>query len=260
MKKALSLVFMLMFAVGCATTTKHFSVTVDPPGALITVIPGGDEPEQKLRSPAKVAVPVPDDPNLATQGRIEVTRDSYKTKIIRLAAVEPGDVINIKLEKLVHYLLKYRMLSPIPADVIGYRDRTIAVVFTPGERNFEMKLDNLTRKPLRILWDQAEYTDYVNRRHRIMYEGIRPQDRNNAIPPEVIAPGGSVQHVIVPVDAMVYSREKKGYDTKLLFPVDSDSALALKGRTVSLFLPVEVERAIIPDYNFRIQIVDVVKE
>jgi hypothetical protein len=250
---------MAVLATGCATVEKRFTVIVEPPDAVITVIPGGDGPERKFSSPADVTVSIPTDPDLAAASRVEVTRELYKPKTVSIAGIEEGYVMRIKLEKLVHYLLKFRLLAPAPSDDLRYRDREIAAAFTPGERQFDLDLTNYSGKTIRILWDRAEYTDYVNKQHRIMHSGVRPQDRNNAIPPETVQPGGSVQRSIMPVSAVVYSKEKKGYDTKPLFPVDNDRAVALKGRRIYLFLPIEVDRAIIP-YNFKFEISEVTKE
>ena len=53
--------------------------------------------------------------------------------------------------------------------------------------------------------------------------------------------------------------ERKGYDMRPLFPLESDDAAGLKGKSVILFIPVEINRQIIP-YNFKIEITDSVKE
>jgi hypothetical protein len=64
----------------------------------------------------------------------------------------------------------------------------------------------------------------------------------------------------MPENSIAYSGEKKGYVVKPLFVLDSDRALSLKGKTVSIFLPVAIDGAMIPDYNFRIKIEDVIKD
>jgi hypothetical protein len=259
MKRLLVLACVLLIATGCTTVTKRFSVVVEPPDAEITVISGGDQPEQKFRSPADITVSIPKDPDLAARSRMEVRREAYKPKIVGLAGIEEGHVVTIKLEKAVHYRLTFRLISPALSEDLRYRDRIVSVAFTVGERQFEMNLENLTRKDLKILWDRTEYTDFVNRQHRLMHSGVRPQDRNNPVAPQAVPAGGSLQQAVMPTSAIVYSREKKAYETKPLFPLDSDTALALKGRTFYLFLPIEMDRQIIP-YNFKFQITDVIKE
>lgn len=260
MKKLFVLACVLVIAAGCATEVKkRFSVVVEPPDAEITVIPGGDRQEQKFRSPADITVYIPRDPELAARSRMEITREAYKPKVVGLGSIEEGHVVTIKLERTVHYLLKFRLLSPALSEDLRYRDRIISAAFTVGERQFEMNIENLTQKEIKILWDRTEYTDVVNRQHRLMHSGVRPQDRNNPVAPQAIPAGGSLQQAAMPASSVVYSREKKAYETKPLFPLDSDTALALKGRTLYLFLPVEMDRQIIP-YNFKFQVTDVIKE
>ena len=58
---------------------------------------------------------------------------------------------------------------------------------------------------------------------------------------------------------MFSCRSRKSYDIRPLFPLESAVAAELKGRAVILFIPVEIDRQIIP-YNFKIEITDSVKE
>lgn len=259
MKRTLVCTCILAAVAGCATVEKRFTVVTDPPDAEITVISGGKEQERKLASPAKVTVRVPKDPELAADSRLEIKRDKYKTKIIGIAGIDEGQEVLVKLEKIVHYLLKVSLLSPQQSDDLKYRDQVLAASFAVQERRFEATFQNLSSKPLKILWDRASYTDYVNRQHRLMHEGIRPQDRNNTLPPQVIQPGETLKEGIIPITFVAYSPEKKAYVNKLIFPVDSDHAQALKGRTYYLFLPIDMDRQIIP-YNFKFQITDAIKE
>jgi hypothetical protein len=259
MKRFLIIACTLAAITGCASGKKHFTVVTEPPDAEIIVIPGGNEPEQKLAAPAKVTVRIPSNPRLAANSRMEVKRDKYKSKIVSLEHIDEGQEVKVKLEKIVHYLLKFTLLSPQHSDNLTYRDRVLAASFSVRERQFEMTLQNLSPKPLKILWEQASYTDHVNRQHRLMHGGVKMQDRSNPIPPQVIKPGETLTQGIAPVSLVTYSPEKKSYENKILFPVDSDLAQALKGRVYYLFLPVEMDRQIIP-YNFKFQITDAIKE
>lgn len=259
MKKFLIIACAFAALTGCATTEKRFTVVTEPPDAEITVISGGEGPEKKLMAPAKVTVRIPKDPDLAARSRMEIKRDKYKTKIVNLASIDNGQEVRVRLEKLIHYLLKFSMLSPQQSNDLKYRDRLLAASFSVQERQFEVAIQNFSPKPLKILWEQASYGDYVNRQHRLMHSGVKMQDRSNPIPLQMIQPGEMLKQMIFPVDLVSYSQEKKAYENKILFPVDSDLAQALKGRVFYLFLPVEMDRQIIP-YNFRFQITDAIKE
>jgi len=264
MKRHLLFALALVLATGCSSTIqKNFKVVVDPPDADIRVIAGENLKEEKYRSPADVSAGLPAEPAIAAKARMEVSRESYKSRTIALRNIKDGDTITVKLEKivqsLVHYHLKYRMIGPSVSEEIKFSDRMIAVQFTVDERRFQMKLDNLAQNPLKILWDQAEYRDVNNRSSRLMHPGIPFQDRNNPLPAQPLPAGGSLQEAVMPVSLVGFSQEKKTYESQPLFPIDSDAAQGLKGRVFYLFIPIEVDRQIIP-YNFKIQITEVVKE
>jgi hypothetical protein len=133
------------------------------------------------------------------------------------------------------------------------------VAFTVGEQSFNMRFDNLSNRDVKILWERAAYSDVNNQTHRIMPSTVRFPDRNNPIPDQIVLARSSVQEAVIPITNVFLSQAKKGYDIHPLFPLNSDLAAGLKGRSFNLFIPVEVDRAIIP-YNFSIAITDAVKE
>jgi hypothetical protein len=94
---------------------------------------------------------------------------------------------------------------------------------------------------------------------RVILSRINLENRGNRIPPQTIPVGGSLQESILPENAITYTGKEKGYVVKPLFELNSDSALSLKDKTVSIFLPVVLDGALIPDSNFKIKIEDVIK-
>jgi hypothetical protein len=68
-----------------------------------------------------------------------------------------------------------------------------------------------------------------------------------------------VDEAVTPINNVHLAQQKKGYVVSPLFPLESEDAAALKGKSVILFIPVEINRQIIP-YNFKIEITDSVKE
>lgn len=260
MKRYLIVACVLLLTAGCASgTKKRFTVMTDPSDAVIRVVSGSSLSEDTYRSPAKISVRLPKDSVLLARNIIEVSRDLYKTRKIQLRDIRDDEVLTIKLDKLVRYALKYRLLGPAQSDVLAFQDTLIAVSFTVSEQSFQMNLRNLARQDLKILWDRADYTDVFNRQHRLMHSGIKYQDRGNLIPAQMVPAGGSVQEAVIPVGSVFYSQETRRYELKPLFTLDSEAASDLKGRVFYLFLPVEVNRQIIP-YNFKIQITEAVKQ
>ena len=260
MKKYVLFAITLVFATGCASgVKKSFTIMADPPDVRIKVVSGKNLKTQSFRSSDRITVRVPEERRLQAKTYVEVSKDTYKPKKISLRSIKNGQVLNVKLEKEFQYHLKCRLLSPRKTQSLEFRDKAISVSFDIGEQAFQMNLTNQSPYTLKILWNSAEYTDVFNRQRRLMHSGVRYQDRNNPIPVQKIPPYGSVEQAIVPINSVVYDRAKKQYDLKQLFPLDSSDAVALKGRAFYLFIPMEIDRQIIP-YNFKVHIADVVKQ
>jgi hypothetical protein len=229
---------------------------VDPPDAQIEVTGQGDTPGKSYHSPALISVPTDKAP--AAQGRLVITRKDYKTMVLMLSSVR-GDSLRINLQKAFRYRLKYSLVGPAKSADLTFRDKIVAVTIVPREKNFDLKIENLTQKPISILWDSADYTDVRDQSHRIFPSTVKMENKGDRIPPHTIPIGGSLQVAVTPEDSISYAGTK-GYVVKPLFVLDSDSAPSLKDKTVSIFLPVAIDGAIIPNYMFKIKIEDVIKE
>ena len=259
MKTSLILILALALftAVGCAPAVKQFTLIVDPPDAKIEVSGQGDPAGMPYRSPARISIPA--DQSVAAQSRIVISHKDYKTTVLQLKNMQGDRNIRIKLLKAVQYRLKYSLVGPVKSPDLIFRDNIVAVTIVPRDLNFDLKIENLAQKPIAILWDTADYTDVRYRSHKIYPSTIKAEERGGRIPAQTIQAGGSLQVSVTPVDSVSYAGEQ-GYVIKPLFDLDNDSALSLKGQTVSLFLPIQIDRAIIPDYNFKIKIEDVIRE
>jgi hypothetical protein len=264
MKRYAVAVLVAIMASGCSSAvTKSFKVFADPPDADIRVVAGLELKELKYRSPAAVTAEVPKDPALASKAYLEVSRDSYKPFTLALRDIRDGQTLNVRLEKIMQslfrYRLAYRLVAPAVSDTLQFRDTTIAVSFTVDDQSIQMRLTNLRDHEVKVLWDQAQFTDVNMQTSRLMHSGVHFQDRNNPIPDQVVPPRAAVQEGVFPINRVFFSQQKKAYETKPLFPVDTEAGAHLKGKTVNMFIPMEVDRAIIP-YNFKFEITDSVKE
>ncbi len=253
-----------VLATGCSSSvTKNFKVFVDPADAVIKVVSGTDLKERTYSPPAEVTADVPTDPALESKAVLEVQKENYKPKVIALKDVKTGETLNIRLEKiiqnLVKYRLNYRMTAPVASNELRFRDRVIAIAFSVGEQSFNMRFDNLSDREVKILWDRSEYSDVNNVTHRIMPSTVRFPDRNNPLPDQIVPAKSSMQEAVIPITNVFLSLQRKGYDIRPLFPLEGDQAAGLKGKSFNLFIPVEINRAITP-YNFKIEIVNAVKE
>ncbi len=259
MKRCVMVVLVAFVVSGCSSAvTKNFKVVVDPPDSVITVVSGPDLKEMKYRSPAIVTAKVPTGSALASKAVLDVRRDDYKPLVIPLRDIKDGQTLNIKLDPMFRYRLSYRLVSPAASDTLQFRDSTVAVSFAVSDKSFQFRFENLTAHPVKILWERAEYTDVNMQGHRLMHSGIRFQDRNVPIPDQIVPSHAVVQETVIPVSKVYIDQKKKTYDIQPLFVRDNSAAAGLKGQMINLFIPVEVNRAIIP-YNFKIEI-DSVKE
>ncbi len=250
-------------ASGCSSVVaKNFKVFAEPPDSAIRVVSGVELKERLYRSPAAITAGVPKDPALAAKAVLEVSRGNYQRKTILLRDINEGDTLNIKLEKLrdiVRYKLSYRLVGPVASQELRFRDKNISVSFAVNEQGFDMRFENVSPHGVKILWDRAEYTDVSRQTKRLMHSGVRFPDRNNPIPDQFVLSQSSVQENVIPISNVYMLPQRKGYDVRPLFTLDSDAAAGLKGKTIILFIPVEINRQIIP-YNFKIEITDAVKE
>ncbi len=257
MKKYFIIFWICLFASACSPSvvSKHFKVIADPPDSVIRVVFGPDQKEQKYSSPAAVTVDVPAEPTRSGREILEVSKDRYKPVTIALRHINEGDTIRVKLEKKLAYQLKYRLLAPIPSDDLSFQDKTISMTLAVGEIAFQLGLKNLSEHPLKLLWERAEYTDIHARRFRLMHSGVRYQDRNNPVPDQVVLSGKALQDTITPIEHVFVSPKTGKYEVKALLGHEGAGVSGLKGKTVTLFIPIEINRAIIP-YIFKIQIVE----
>jgi hypothetical protein len=261
-RSAAVLVALLVLTSACAgTMSKNFKVYTEPADAVVTVISGPDLRSVRYRSPAVVKAEVPNEPALAAKAVLEISRDSYITRIIALRDIENGQTLNIKLERSrqPRFRLVCRLVSPAQSETLQFRDKNLSVVFSVTDQAFQMQFENLTSAPVKILWAQAQYLDAREQPQALMHSGIRFQDRNNPIPDQIVQPKAVMQVAVFPIRNVVVTGGKPPYEIKRLIPIESDAAEGLKGKTLTVFLPIGINRAIIP-YAFKMQIVDVVQE
>jgi len=258
------LVLMVVLASACSNVvTKRFKVIADPPDAAIRVVSGVELKEMKYRSPATIVAEAPKNPALAAKAVLEVKKEYYEPVTMMLGDIKDNDTLTIKLEKIlrdiVRYRLSYQLIVPTVSPELQFRDKNIAVSFTITDTLFQMNFENISANDINILWERGEYTDVYNRTSRIMHSNIRFQDRNNAIPNQLVKSHSSLQEDVIPIKSVFMSAQKKTYDIRPLFQLESEDAGRFKGKSFNLFIPLEIDRQIIL-YNFRFEVTDSVRE
>lgn len=138
----------------------------------------------------------------------------------------------------------------------------VAWLYTPTQLAFS--LQNKTDHTVRIVWDDAAYIDPDGRSGRVMHTGVKYVDRNNSMPPSVVARRSTIEDIVVPVDNIGggVGSPLGWYTDPLLLPrylsgdATADDALANRDKTFSVLLPIQVED-VTNDYVFTFRVLDV---
>jgi hypothetical protein len=135
-----------------------------------------------------------------------------------------------------------------------FEDQLVSMAWIFTRDRLAFKLTNKTRYSLKVLWDEASYLDAGGQSHRVMHNGVKYIDRSLTEPPSVVIRGGSLEDVVLPID-YVYSNGADWIEGPF-FPGPLDHAKQLKGKSVQVLLPLEVE-GVVNEYIFLFRINDV---
>ena len=96
-----------------------------------------------------------------------------------------------------------------------------------------LKLVNTSREPVKVLWEECAYIDTANRSHRLLTSQARSAAAPLVQAPSVIAPGTTLEEVLVAADRV----QGRGSDPLLATRVAKPKRLA--GKELGLFLVFE---------------------
>lgn len=150
----------------------------------------------------------------------------------------------------------FALTKPIATADLSFSDNVIDIQFRPSKKQIGFVLRNKSPSPAKLDWNSAAYVDTAGASHKVMHDGVKFTDRSNIQAPTVIPPGASVSDLVYPIDYAFYISGRYGGWTELpLFP-EAPKAMAYKGQTFSVFLPIEIEGKV-RNYNFVFTIKDV---
>ena len=150
---------------------------------------------------------------------------------------------------------KISLMKPSLSPSLAFEDDALTFSFQlpPSRRGVDLTLQNKTQNPVRIDWNQVSYVDIEAVAHKVLHQGVRFVQRDQPMPSTTVPPGAKVSDQIYPSDAVVFAERE--WVMPPIFPAGPD-ALSLKGKTFSIFLPLEVNGAT-KNYNFVFSIDDV---
>ena len=150
---------------------------------------------------------------------------------------------------------RFKMLKPGESEDLRFDDAEIESAFTIGRNGINFTLRNKTDEPIKIDWNQGSYIDEAGTAHPITHSGVKYTDAAAAKPASTIPPSAKLEDVATPADAIYFtSGEYGGWRTRDLLP-RTINAPALKGSTIALYLPLEVNGRT-KNYLFRFLISD----
>ena len=144
-----------------------------------------------------------------------------------------------------------------------FEDQLIKISWYIGEENFYFTLNNKTEHSIKIKWDEAAYVNEFGNTKKIMHSGVKFIEKNNPQAPSVVIRGSTVSDIILPTDNVYFvSGEYGGWKKHNLFlnasrdfPRLKEYAENLKGKTVSVLLPLEIS-GVVNEYLFNFKCID----
>ena len=158
-------------------------------------------------------------------------KGSYMLKLVK---VENDDIStgritidSIKPSKLIIYVGKYT-------------DSLISASLQWGYSSINFELTNVSRKAIKINWNEAAYINYDNNTGKIMHLGVKYIDRNNEQPSTTIISQAKISDGATPTNNVYYANGSYGgWRTNTILPsVGKKDEKLLVGKKVKLLLPI----------------------
>lgn len=183
------------------------------------------------------------------------------TKIIKfdveLASVTPKPII-------LRSRITFRLAKPGPSVGCSWEDSILKIVFDPTTKGIGFDLKNKTEAPIKLDWNNVSFVDFEGDAHRVIHADIRYIERDRTHPPTIIPPSVKISDLVYPADLIYWSsiteswtkidlwpieRTITGFDAAAQRPSVEAELKALEKKTISVFLPLEIN-GIKKYYNF----------
>lgn len=146
------------------------------------------------------------------------------------------------------------MTKPINSKNLFVEDKMVSIKFTLNKKDIGFTLSNKTGNPIKIDWNQVSYVDTGSKSHKVIHEGVKFSSKSEPQAPTIIPPTSSIDDIISPSDYISFSSSGNWYQKPIL--PEGEEALPYKGKTFSIFLPLEINGKI-KNYFFTFRIVDI---
>ena len=119
-----------------------------------------------------------------------------------------------------------------------YEDDFIKILWYVTAKQFHFELTNKSSYTIKLPWDDMAYIDEVGNTRRVMHNGVKFIDRNNAQPASVLPKNASISDLLLPTDN-VYYLSSVGWIQKNLFSVQAVEQIT--GKTVRILFPIIIQ-------------------
>ncbi len=183
-------------------------------------------------------------PSLPTSPLPPRRRAATSTYTATLSAGSPeSNPIALELQPVT-----YRAAPPQLSFCVGGKSEPLSVTFV-----------NRTAKAMVVEWDRSALVEPDGQSHRIIHGGVKLSDRNAPQAPSVIAPGGKLTDIIVPVDCIRWLDILSQWHTGAFLPGNVAAAgqkyslllgVATEGKQEAIMVPIEIARIELRDRDF----------
>ncbi len=142
-----------------------------------------------------------------------------------------------------------------------YEDEYMKILWFVGSDKFYFTLYNKSNHALKIIWDDATLVMPDNSISKLMHNGVKYSQRNEAQVATTIPRGAKIEDVLVPTENVIYS-DLLGWFVSPMFKYslssdyEMEKAKSMKGEVLKVLLPIKIED-IQNEYTFVFTIKDV---
>jgi tetratricopeptide (TPR) repeat protein len=145
------------------------------------------------------------------------------------------------------YKYSYSIQSNSGNNPLSFTNKDVKIDFEISNTSINFKLENLTEKPLKILWDNTSIVLF-GEAFKVIHKGIKYSEKASHQPATLIPPRAAINDILIPAENIVYDNDLNKWTEKDLFPTNDklDKTLEKKimnfeGKSFSLFMPLEKE-------------------
>lgn len=150
----------------------------------------------------------------------------YITSLVKVEKPENPEIQYGEIKVITDSLNKY-----------SYSDNFIDIVIFGDDSEFKFHLKNNTQHTLKVLWEDASFVDVDGSTSKIMHNGVKFSERENAQSPSSIVRGASLDDVAIPTRNVYYSESLKDWEVRPMYSEIPSN----KTKQVILMLPIQIK-------------------